>query len=1165
MKLKEIFQKPVDRPIEGVIKADDEAGLLQEVEEYVLTNEVEQHLEEFLGAYNDYQGANGVWISGFFGSGKSHLLKMLALLMENREVEGNRTLDLFLPKCSDNQILRADLKKAVNIPSQSILFNIDQKADVISKTQIDALLAVFVKVFNETRGYYGKQGHIAQFEKDLDERGLYEKFKTAFQQTAGKDWNQGREQTILEKKNIARAYAQVSGESEEHSMGIIEQYRSQYKVSIEDFAEQVKAYVDKQGPRFRLNFFVDEVGQFIAENIKLMTNLQTIAESLATKCRGRAWIIVTSQNDMSSLLGEFSRQQTHDFSKIIDRFRTRMPLTSTNVAEVVQKRLLAKNEHGTELISDLYDQQSNNLGTLFSFTDGSRAYKPCSDREDFIRSYPFVPYQFDLFQSSIENLSRHNAFEGKYSSVGERSMLGVFRQVAIEISDYQIGQLASFNLMFEGIQSALKAQIQKAVLAADRQLEDKFAAKLLKALFLVKYVREFKASLHNLCILMLDSFEKDHGNLKNDVQKALNLLEQQTYIQRNGDVYEFLTDEEKDVEEEIKSTEVERADLMAELEKIIFDHIIKTKKINYDNNQDYPFSRKMDDRLRGREHELAIHIITPFNEQAENEFIIKARTTGRDELLVLMPTDDRFVRDLLMFKRTEKYIRQNISITQQDGIKKVLENKANYNNERYRELQSQAKKNLGKAKLIVSGKDLEIRGEDPQARIHKGFYELIARAYPNLRMLRGIDYRENHIGRILRERKNTMEGMDIIPLGEAEQEIMAFIRTNSRNGVRTTLKTLIENFSRKPYGWYYAAILCLLANLLSKGRLEAKVDSNILEFDELEKSLRNTQAHANIILEPQVEFTGSQVRRLKDFYKDFFDSQPSSGESRALAKETGHKFKELKNQLTALNDQTTHYPFLSALKPVIEKVDKAADKPYTWYLTDLPDMMDDLLDLKEDVIDPIRSFMNGPQKSIYDQAMDFIHEQKPNFDYIQDEGPSQLISLLHDPNCYKGSRMNQVKTQLESFREKVRAQINVELLSALEKLELLKNKIILSNDYKALPEDKKNIILKEFEDILASLKNHEIIAVIRDSLRRFEEIRYRKLLELLDTVSEAYPSRDDKEATDQVKEIPIQSLSSIPIKFNKPWLADQDDVEQYLTSMRDALLEEIKKGKKIQI
>ena len=557
MTLNNIFHKPVDRPIEGVIKADDDASLRLEIEEYVLTNEVEKRLESFLDAYNNYEGANGVWVSGFFGSGKSHLLKMLALLLENRQIDGAYALDLFLPKCEDNEILRGDLKRAVDIPSKSILFNIDQKADVISKTQVDALLSVFVKVFDEMCGYYGKQGHIAQFERDLDSRDLYEQFKTAYESTAGRTWQKGREQALLESNNIAKAYAQVTGGNEASAVGVLDKYRSEYRVSIEDFAEQVNSYIERQTPGFRLNFFVDEVGQYIAENIKLMTNLQTIAESLATKCRGRAWVIVTAQEDMGTVVGEMGKQQGNDFSKIQARFANRMKLTSADVAEVIQKRLLLKTEEGVHLLSDIHHAQSNNFKTLFDFADGSQTYRNFQDRDHFIHSYPFIPYQFALFQSAIQNLSQHNAFEGKHSSVGERSMLGVFQQVAIQIGDHEIGQLATFDLMFEGIRTALKSNIQRAIIQAENNLDAHFAIRLLKTLFLVKYVKEFKPTVRNLCVLMLGGFNEDLPALRKRVEEALSLLEQQTYVQRNGEVYEYLTDEEKDVEQEIKNTEVD--------------------------------------------------------------------------------------------------------------------------------------------------------------------------------------------------------------------------------------------------------------------------------------------------------------------------------------------------------------------------------------------------------------------------------------------------------------------------------------------------------------------------------------------------------------------------------------------------------------------------------
>ena len=172
---------------------------------------------------------------------------------------------------------------------------------------------------------------------------------------------------------------------------------------------------------------------------------------------GRAWLIVTAQEDMDTVVGEMGQQQGNDFSKIQARFANRMKLTSADVAEVIRRRLLLKNDQGIALLSDVYAEQQNNLRTLFGFGDGAPTYRNFRDREDFIHTYPFIPYQFVLFQSAIQNLSAHNAFEGKHSSVGERSMLGVFQQVAIRVADQEVGQLATFDLMFEGIRTALKA------------------------------------------------------------------------------------------------------------------------------------------------------------------------------------------------------------------------------------------------------------------------------------------------------------------------------------------------------------------------------------------------------------------------------------------------------------------------------------------------------------------------------------------------------------------------------------------------------------------------------------------------------------------------------------------------------------------------------------
>ena len=297
-------------------------------------------------------------------------------------------------------------------------------------------------------------------------------------------------------------------------------------------------------------------------------------------------------------------------------------------------------------------------------------------------------------------------------------------------------------------------------------------------------------------------------------------------------------------------------------------------------------------------------------------------------------------------------------------------------------------------------------------------------------MLRGVAYTEDHIKKILNDQQGTLEGTDATSLAESEQELLAFIQSNNRDGVRTTLKNVLEKFERKPYGWYYAAVLCTLANLCARGKVEVRTDGNLLEEDELERALRNTHGHGNVVLEPQVEFTASQVRALKEFFEDFFDAPPRASEAKALGKETGTGLQELMDQLTPLAAQASEYPFLNALTPVLEKLKELTGKPYTWYLTELVRQEDALLEMKEGVIDPVRKFMSGSQKEIFDRARDFVQTQQPNFAYIEGEESTQVVACLTDPECFKGNRMQQVKTQVDTLQEKVASQIEAEITKA---------------------------------------------------------------------------------------------------------------------------------------
>ncbi|PIT99446.1 MAG: BREX system P-loop protein BrxC [Bdellovibrionales bacterium CG10_big_fil_rev_8_21_14_0_10_45_34] len=1164
MLLKEIFKKPVDRQIEGVIKADDEAGLKNEIEEYVLTNEVSKRLDSFLEAYNNYQGANGAWLSGFFGSGKSHLLKMLALLLENRQVESLSVKEMFISKCGEDRLLQAKIEKAASIPSKSILFNIDQKADVIRKDQVDALLSVFVKVFDEMCGYYGKQPFIAQFERDLDSREELVGFKASYERISGKSWEKGRQEFALEKKNIDKAYAETVGDKTLSNNGILDSYRTSYKLSIEDFAEQINSYIGIQEKNFRLNFFVDEVGQYIADNVKLMTNLQTIAESLATKCNGRAWVIVTAQEDMNSIIGDMTKQQGNDFSKIQARFSNRLKLTSADVAEVIQIRLLSKTDSSKKDIETLYDKQVNNFKTLFDFADGSKVYKNFRDKEHFVSAYPFIPYQFDLFQSSIQHLSIHNAFEGKHSSVGERSMLGVFQQVAKQIVDKEIGKLATFDLMFEGLRTALKAQIQSAIIVAERNLDNKFAVQLLKALFLVKYVKDFKTTVRNLCVLMYDSFERDIPTLKKEIETALLLLEQQTYIQRNGDVYEFLTNDEKDIEEEIKSTEVDNQQLLEDLTKTIFDSIIGTRKIRYDvNGYDYEFARKLDDKLMGREKELAIHVISPFHEHSGNDQVILTQSFAKSELMVILPPDERLVKDLMLHQKTNRYIRQNTNTAQQESISRILREKGDQNHRRFSDVEDRVRKLLSEAKLSIGSDLLDISAKDPKTRISEAFIELIRKSYPQLQMLKGTNYSEQQISILLSPSSQVSFSDDLI---ESEQEVLSAIQRSSMKGTRMTVKSLITDFEIKPYGWHQAATQCTLAKLCTRGKVELRLDGNLLEGQDLERAIVNSQLHQQVIIESQAEFTSSQVRQLKDFYKDFFDEQPKSQEAKALAKDTIEKFKELGDDLKKLVYQREQFPFLSILSPISEKIDSITKKQYSFFLTSLSEIEDELLDAKEKIIAPIKTFMAGSQKDIYKEAKNFLLNESENFDFIEKTELSELDSILRDTVCFAGNKMKRVKEIVDLLKARISDLVVSETEKAKCKIESFRDRVKMADGYNTLSAVDKENVEHIFSKSTMALKDKHLVASIKHAALNFETNEYNSILSMI----EAKKHQAAGEQTGETKPLATQKINLIQVrnltlKFDKPVLDSESDVEEYIRLLREALVNELKQGNKIQI
>jgi hypothetical protein len=1160
MKLSEIFLKDVTRSIEGVVKADDVDHLGIEVEEYVFTNDAAKGVAPLLEEYTNYTNANGVWISGFFGSGKSHLLKMLAHLLG--DVEGQafpRELvsESFLAK-TDDAFLIASLKKASAIPAKSLLFNIDQKATLIAKDQTDALLKVFVKVFDESRGYFGNDGAVARFEEDLDKRGQYEAFKAAFARHAGIDWSQGREQTALEGHNIDRAFAEVNGEA---NSGIIAQYQKSYAVSIEDFATSVKAWIDKQEPGFRLNFFVDEVGQFIADDVKLMLNLQTIAESLNTKCKGRSWVFVTSQEDMDKVIGDRTRQQGNDFSKIQARFSAKVKLTSQDVEEVISKRLLEKNDAGATALKSIHSAQSANFPTIFNFVDGAKTYRNYVDEARFINTYPFVTYQIPMFQSAIEGLSDHNMFEGKNSSVGERSMLGVVQEVAKRIGGEQVGYLATFDQMFAGISAALKSAAQSAILQAEKHLPDPgsdvtvLANRLLKALFLVKYVDTFKATPRNLTVLVYDRFGLDLTALGKQVQEALNLLETQSYVQRNGNVYEYLTNEEQEIEKEIKAVDIDSSEVSSKLFRYLSSDILKTNKLKYaKNGQDFSFGYKLDDIVQGNQRELTIHFITPETSYSDSE--IAAQSMGRDELRVFLGRDKRLLADVRLLLKTEKYTKQRTNSGATPSMQAILQSKQVLNAEREKELIERLRQVVGKAQLIINAAEVTSAAQDAIGRVTDGFQELVSRTYTSLGLLGGKVFAEQQVASAVQNDPGLFDAATLSALNSPGTELESWIITQTGLGEQVTIKKIVDHFETKPYGWDLGSIEVVLGWLVGNGKVALSVDSNPVVRTEAAALIKNTSKQQHVVVAPQKAYDQAKVAAFKKFCTDFFDEGAVPSDPAELARFGKDKLASRRDELNALVS-SSRYPFVSQLSGVVALLDEVVGKQVDWYLTDF-DKADELLEKKEDLIDPIKSFLNGQQAKIFDEAQALLNANAGNLGYLPTGSADTVKNLLADANAFRGNKMNQLKAAADTLRGQIDDVVADKRADVTSAIEGRKAEILGSAYYAGATSGAKESVIRRVDTVLARLRSESQAALILQVGASFEQDDYPALLSQL--VEAQHGGGDDAPAPK-----PMVSVKSISVPGASGVLESEADVDTYLAKYRAALVATLNDGKRITL
>ena len=657
-----------------------------------------------------------------------------------------------------------------------------------------------------------------------------------------------------------------------------------------------------------------------------MLSLQTITEELGTICRRRAWVVVTSQEDMDAVLGDISRVKKQDFSKIQGRFYKPLSLSSANVDEVIQSRLLAKRRDVKEDLCDVFRRQGDILKNQISFTDCGMTFKQYRDEADFAANYPFAPYQFQLVQKIFEAIRRVGA-TGAHLARGERSMLDAFQSAAKTVSASKVGVLVPLYDFYPAIESFLDTAVKKTIDQAETNPSlQEFDIKLLQSLFLIRYVDEMKGNVNNLVTLCLDWIDCDRLALRHRIEESLSRLEKQTLINRNGDVYFFLTNEERDISKEIKQVDLSGAEESGAIGENVFEDVLKgQRKHRYSvNAKNLDFNRRCDQFPIGQQKDgaLLISLLTPLGDMYEGYEKARAILDSTAEggcAIVKMGNDEALGRELRRYLQTEKYVRRKNDGTLPETTKRILRDRSEENAERRNRLTAMLGEMFASAEFFVNGQSLAIKAKTPLGALEEAMEYLVQNTFSKMGYLRHLTaeplkeiqavLRSNDVAKetqFLQSQQNNPQALD---------EVRDYLRLCAQKSHQAVLSEMLEKrYSLRPFGWPDDEVLLLLARLFVLGEIRFSMDGMPLETGKLYEAITTSAKRKKIVVSKRETSDPKAIHQARNLGKELFAEVGPDGED-ALRSFLQGKLKDWKDSLAAFKPlaDTGTYPGAEAI------------------------------------------------------------------------------------------------------------------------------------------------------------------------------------------------------------------------------------------------------------
>ncbi len=753
----DLLSRDLNQIIEEIIQVDqlDEQTVYSEITEYVATDRIKDHYRMLLKAIAEapsepHEGV-GIWISGFFGSGKSSFAKNLGYVLSNPKILGNNYSDLFMNQLNDKII--SELVDFINkgIPTEVIMFDISKAKEV--KRGDEKIAEVIYRRLLSHLGY-AEDYDIAELEIELENEGRLEEFVSLSEEVSGKSWNaarKGAKKTSYASAILNKMNPGVFPQADSWSRSI---QGKPPVITVETVVDRAFELIARRRPGKALFFIIDEVGQYVARSVDRIEDLRAVVEQFGKVSKNRlkarkaiapVWIAVTSQEKLEEVVAALDSKRV-ELAKLQDRFKYRVDLAPADIREVASRRVLAKKDEAIPVLRSLYERSQGQLNLACRLERTSR--KSEVFEEEFVQSYPYLPHFIDI---SIDIMSGIRLQPGADKHLGgsNRTIIKQAHEMLVNertaLKDKPVGTLVTLDRIFDLVEGNISTEKRKDIddITGRFKKESDWPLRTAKAICLLEFIRDLPRTEANISACLVD--EVDRPSPLADVKSALAHLEDAKFIRNSEDGWKLQTAQEKSWETERRGLEPKPRDRREILNETLAEIFSEPGLKNY-RFQKKTF--KLDVRCNGDkiyDGQIPLSIITSDDASSFQARKLEIQEESRQEahkneiyfVFSLNPEIDALVADLHsskdMVKRYDILRGQN-KITVEEGALLEAEKKdVNRKKARLQEKVAEAFKS-GASMFRGVPKDGSDLGKSVESIIKSLLDDLVLDLYPKLPM-----------------------------------------------------------------------------------------------------------------------------------------------------------------------------------------------------------------------------------------------------------------------------------------------------------------------------------------------------------------------------------------------------------------------------------------------